>query len=208
MPIAARNFLPDARLRREIRIFLLNIQVSDRVFPRPATRSTFYAKRLCDVRFKDTQPELSGKELSASREDCYELTKELRRDIRFARIPTGLFSYRAQFSAFTLWLSFYAVFLYEKRSAVSFPPDVAPSKDTGEYWTLLHEIYSYTYIRMFSEYIRTFFEQLSIFDCDPLKALVVVRDHSKERKITRIVKRPIRTSFPLFFSQFGGLRCG
>lgn len=35
---------------------------------------------------------LSRKELSASREDCYELSKEFRRDIRLARIPIGLVS--------------------------------------------------------------------------------------------------------------------
>jgi len=34
---------------------------------------------------------------------------------------------------------------------------------------------------MFSEYIRTFLEQLSIFDCDSLKTLVAVRACLKER---------------------------
>lgn len=114
--------------------------------------------------------------------------------------PHGLFSFRAaQFSAFTLWLSFYAVFPYEKRSAVSFPPDVAPSKDTGEHWTLLHEIYSYIYVCSAS----TFFEQLSIFDCDPLKALVAVKACSEEREITRTVKKAKTKASFIFLLQSG-----
>lgn len=128
------------------------------------------------------------KELSASRKDCYELTKELRRDIQFARIPTVSFpsAPRAQFSAFTLWLSFYAVFPYEKRSAVSFPPDVAPSKDTGEHWTLLHEIYSYTYMYV-PRVLSSSSYRYSIVT--PLKALLAVKACSKEREITRTVKK-------------------
>lgn len=58
--------------------------------------------------------------------------------------PIGLFSPTARsFQLLPFGFLFSVVFLYEKRSVVSFPPDVAPSKDTGEHWTLLHEIYSY-----------------------------------------------------------------
>lgn len=119
---------------------------------------------------------------------------------QFARIPTVSFpaARLAQFSALTLWLPFCAVFPYEKRSAVSFPPDVAPSKDTGEHWTLLHEIYSYMYVRSAS----TFLEQLSIFDCDPLppEALVAVKACSREREITPTVKKA-KAKPSLFFSR-------
>lgn len=131
------------------------------------TRSTSYAKRLCDVRFKDT-PELSPQRAFGIAQGLLRAYQRAPQRHPARPYPHGLFSFRAaQFSAFTLWLSFYAVFPYEKRSAVSFPPDVAPSKDTGEHWTLLHEIYSYIYVRSAS----TFFEQLSIFDCDPLSRL-------------------------------------
>lgn len=47
---------------------------------------------------------------------------------------------------------------------------------------------------MFSDYIRTFFEQLSIFDRDSLKTSVAC---SKERKIIVIKRAKIKTSFSL-----------
>jgi len=55
-------------------------------------------------------------------------------------------------------------------------------------------VYICMYTYMFSEYIRTFFEQLSIFDCNSLKALVAC---SKERKIVVIKRAKIKTSFSL-----------
>lgn len=159
-------------MRRESYFFPFgNIQGSRREFSWSST-STFYAKRLRDVRFEDTRIEntgLSRKELLASREDCYELSKELRRDILLAHIPIGLFSPTAcsfQLLPFGFLLS--VAFLYEKRSVVSFPPDVALSKDTGEHWTLLHEIYSYVSLRV---RVRTFFKQLSIFEGDNAKCV-------------------------------------
>lgn len=78
-----------------------------------------------------------------------ELTEESRRDIRFPRIPCGLFFVLARsFQLLPFGFPFGAVLLHEKRSAVSFPPDVAPSKDTRDHWTLLHEIYTVTYVRI------------------------------------------------------------
>lgn len=137
---------------REIRILSLWVIYRSRREFSWSSASIFYAERLCDVHFEDTR--LSRKELSASRGICYELSKKLRRDIRLARIPIGLFSPTARsFQLLPFDFLFSVVFLYEKRSAVSFPPDVAPSKDIGEHWTLLHEIYSYV---CFSPSARTY----------------------------------------------------
>lgn len=56
---------------------------------------------------------------------------------------------------------------------------------------------------MFSEYIRTFLEQLSIFDCDSLKTLVAVRACSKERNANCKKERRSKLRFPYFSSQSG-----
>lgn len=135
---------------REIRILSLWVIYRDPVVnfrgrrPVPFTRSVYAT---CVSRIRGF-PAKSFRH----REDCYELSKELRRDIRLARIPIGLFSPTARsFQLLPFGFLFSVVFLYEKRSAVSFPPDVAPSKDTGEHWTLLHEIQLHMFL---PEYVR------------------------------------------------------
>jgi len=116
--------------------------------------SAFYAERLCAVRFGNKRGRgcFSRKELSASRSDspysgAYSGRAPQRHPVR-SYPPRSLFRAARSFQLLPFGFPFGAVLLHEKRSAVSFPPDVAPSKDTGDHWTLLHEIHTVACVRL------------------------------------------------------------